>query len=365
VRDRPHALILDFFAGSGTTLHATALLNAADGGRRQCILVTNNEVADRQAQALRDAGERSGSDAWESKGLCRAVTVPRCSAIISGSRQDGSSLDGEWFTGRMVRKQVPRTVRALSFADPARLADPKGRRALATTLGIVQGHLAEAEDWCIAAADTRDPIKYQAVLFKFRALDGFIEALSRSGRHCRQIHLVTAEDRAFMRARHRLIEALPPLIDTVEETREAAPGFPESLAYFRLEYLDPDALEVGAQFTDLLPTLWVLAGAVGPLPSASGDEDYLFPPDARFAVLLKEAAYRRFSQALQTRPDLEWVFLITDSREAFLEMAEQLPSSVPARQRVDRDPSGGVGTRGRSKSPAGLAGSVRRPRRAA
>lgn len=35
--------ILDFFAGSGTTLHATMALNAEDGGRRQCILVTNNE----------------------------------------------------------------------------------------------------------------------------------------------------------------------------------------------------------------------------------------------------------------------------------------------------------------------------------
>lgn len=38
-----NATILDFFAGSGTTLHATMALNAEDGGRRQCILVTNNE----------------------------------------------------------------------------------------------------------------------------------------------------------------------------------------------------------------------------------------------------------------------------------------------------------------------------------
>ena len=37
------ALILDFFAGSGTTLHATMQLNSEDGGNRQCILVTNNE----------------------------------------------------------------------------------------------------------------------------------------------------------------------------------------------------------------------------------------------------------------------------------------------------------------------------------
>lgn len=35
--------ILDFFAGSGTTLHATMQLNAEDGGHRQCILITNNE----------------------------------------------------------------------------------------------------------------------------------------------------------------------------------------------------------------------------------------------------------------------------------------------------------------------------------
>ena len=40
--DKPY-LILDFFAGSGTTLHATMQLNAEDGGNRQCILVTNNE----------------------------------------------------------------------------------------------------------------------------------------------------------------------------------------------------------------------------------------------------------------------------------------------------------------------------------
>lgn len=38
-----NAIILDFFAGSGTTLHATMQLNAEDGGSRQCILVTNNE----------------------------------------------------------------------------------------------------------------------------------------------------------------------------------------------------------------------------------------------------------------------------------------------------------------------------------
>lgn len=41
VANKPNALIVDFFAGSGTTLHAVNLLNAQDQGHRRCILVTN------------------------------------------------------------------------------------------------------------------------------------------------------------------------------------------------------------------------------------------------------------------------------------------------------------------------------------
>ncbi|MCF2589391.1 site-specific DNA-methyltransferase [Prevotella hominis] len=53
--------ILDFFAGSGTTLHATMQLNAEDGGHRQCILVTNNE-----------------------NGICENVTYERNRRVILG-----------------------------------------------------------------------------------------------------------------------------------------------------------------------------------------------------------------------------------------------------------------------------------------
>ncbi|WP_035756676.1 site-specific DNA-methyltransferase [Hugenholtzia roseola] len=43
ISSKPNSKILDFFAGSGTTMHAVMQLNAEDGGNRQCILVTNNE----------------------------------------------------------------------------------------------------------------------------------------------------------------------------------------------------------------------------------------------------------------------------------------------------------------------------------
>lgn len=56
VKSKKNALILDFFAGSGTTLHAVNLLNAEDGGNRRCILVTNNEVSAEEATELEKKG---------------------------------------------------------------------------------------------------------------------------------------------------------------------------------------------------------------------------------------------------------------------------------------------------------------------
>ncbi len=53
VKDKPDAVVLDFFAGSGTTAHAVARLNRQDGGRRQSIMVTNNEVSADEARDLR------------------------------------------------------------------------------------------------------------------------------------------------------------------------------------------------------------------------------------------------------------------------------------------------------------------------
>ncbi|WP_162199498.1 DNA methyltransferase [Thermoanaerobacter thermocopriae] len=60
VSGKKNALIVDFFAGSGTTLHAVNLLNVEDNGNRRCILVTNNEVSDAESKALREQGYQPG-----------------------------------------------------------------------------------------------------------------------------------------------------------------------------------------------------------------------------------------------------------------------------------------------------------------
>lgn len=96
VLDKPEALILDFFAGSGTTFHATSLLNKRDNGSRRCILVTNNEVADKTANLLDSKGIHKGDKEFEAKGIFQAVTVPRCEATVTGKLNDGRLLDGQY-----------------------------------------------------------------------------------------------------------------------------------------------------------------------------------------------------------------------------------------------------------------------------
>lgn len=74
VTNNPNALIVDFFAGSGTTMHAVNLLNAEDGGHRRCIMVTNNEVSADEAKMLKDKGYQPGDAEWEKLGIAHYVT---------------------------------------------------------------------------------------------------------------------------------------------------------------------------------------------------------------------------------------------------------------------------------------------------
>lgn len=96
VKDKPTAVILDFFSGSGTTAHAVMRLNRQDGGTRQCILVTNNEVADEEQQKLRKLGLRPGDTEWEQWGICDYITKPRIEAAITGHTPDGEPIKGDY-----------------------------------------------------------------------------------------------------------------------------------------------------------------------------------------------------------------------------------------------------------------------------
>ena len=96
VKDKPHAVVLDFFGGSGTTTHAVVRLNRQDGGRRQSIVVTNNEVSADEAEALRTKGLRPGDPEWEALGIFEHITRPRVTAAITGRTPDGEPVKGDY-----------------------------------------------------------------------------------------------------------------------------------------------------------------------------------------------------------------------------------------------------------------------------
>jgi adenine-specific DNA-methyltransferase len=96
VANKPNAIVLDFFAGSGTTAHAVMRLNKQDGGCRQAICVTNNEVAADEHKKLREQGLRPGDAEWEQWGISEYITKPRIAAAITGKTPKNTPIVGDY-----------------------------------------------------------------------------------------------------------------------------------------------------------------------------------------------------------------------------------------------------------------------------
>lgn len=208
VENKPNALIIDFFAGSGTTANAVMLLNHLDGGTRRCISVTNNEISDREEVDFIQRGVLPGSDEWESRGIARFFTFPRIKAAITGVDTLGKPIRGDY-----------------KFTEEFPMSD----------------------------------------------------------------------------------------------------GFKANAAFFKLGFLDKNAVALGRQFKEMLPTLWMKAGAHGPCPSISEDTpDMLILPENRFAVLVDEKQYMEFAEKLDNHPEIETVFLVTDSDSGYRDMISGL-----------------------------------------
>ena len=203
VGQKKNALIVDFFAGSGTTLHAVNLLNAEDGGSRRCIMVTNNEVSADEAKALSDSGYHPGDEEWEKLGIARYVTWPRTVCSIEGHDVKGNPLKGNY-------------------------------------LG---------------------------------------------------------------------------------SDKPMAEGFKANAAFFKLGFLDKTSVALGRQFKEMLPTLWMKAGAIGKCPTVSEDiPDMLILPENKFAVLIDEMSYMTFEKQIAEHPEIETIYIVTDSEPGYREM---------------------------------------------
>ena len=204
VINKPHALIVDFFAGSGTTLHAVNLLNAEDGGNRRCIMVTNNEVSADEAKVLSDSGYHPGDEEWEKLGIAHYVTWPRTVCSIKGE-----NIKGEPLKGNYIGSDIP-------------MSD----------------------------------------------------------------------------------------------------GFKANAAFFKLGFLDKTSVALGRQFKEMLPTLWMKAGAHGPCPEIgeNDDPDMLILPDNKMAILAEECSFPKFEAEVLKHPEIKTVFIVTDSESGYREM---------------------------------------------
>ena len=201
-----NALILDFFAGSGTTLHAVNLLNAIDGGCRRCILVTNNEVSEDEAKTLTKKGLHPGDEEWERYGIARYVTWPRTVCSIKGIDINGNPIQGTYLSNNAPMSE----------------------------------------------------------------------------------------------------------------------GFAANVEYFKLGFLDKNSVSLGQQFIEILPLLWLKAGAIGKRPELDGEElpDMLILPQNSFAVLLDEDCYGKFAETILEVDNIGTVYFVTNSEEAFREMSD-------------------------------------------
>ena len=208
VASKPNALILDFFAGSGTTLHAVNLLNAEDGGHRRCIMVTNNEVSDAEAKEMKAKGLNPGDEEWEKLGIARYVTWPRTVCSIEGHDVNGNPLKGNY-----IGSEIP-------------MAD----------------------------------------------------------------------------------------------------GFKSNAVFFKLGFLDKNAVALGRQFKEMLPTLWMKAGAKGTCPVLGSDDlpEYMILPENKFAVLIDEKSFADFEKQVLSNKRIETVYIITDSEFGYKSMISKL-----------------------------------------
>lgn len=181
VADKPNALVVDFFSGSGTTAHAVMRLNNLDEGHRRSISVTNNEVSDEEAKRLIKRGLRQGDPEWEAQGICQYITKPRLTAAITGKTPAGDPIKGDYkFTDEFPMAdgfEENAVFFDLTYEDPDAVELGVAFEEIAPLLWLragSRGSIIKHEQPGFAMADA------YAVLFDFASVGAFIDAVKQN-----------------------------------------------------------------------------------------------------------------------------------------------------------------------------------------
>ena len=197
VGHKPDAIVLDFFAGSGTTAHAVMRLNRQDQGRRTCVLVTNNEVSVADQLSLRKRGLRPGDPEWEALGICEYFTRPRIEAAVTGRTPDGTPIEGEYkFIDEFpMAEGFQENVEffTMTYEAPRPVAHNRSFEAVAPLLWLRSGSQGRRIEY--ARSDFAMADRY-AVLFDLDASREFLAAIGEI-ESVRLAFVVTDDDRGF------------------------------------------------------------------------------------------------------------------------------------------------------------------------
>lgn len=316
VANNPNALILDFFSGSGTTLHAVNLLNKEDGGHRRCIMVTNNEVSVEEEKALRAKGLHKGDEEWEKFGIARYVNWPRTKCSILGVDVNGQPIKGDYITSNTEEKVVKRSIKQISLDLKDYSMDTKLKKQIVALIGDkkMPQNAVKAECPFLVTEEAN-----KAILFDVTKIDDFMEEVHDD---VDVIYIVTSNNKAFNAAKREL-EELPERIKTVPVSIPMADGFAANAAYYKLTFLDKEKVSLGTQLEKLLPILWMKAGAHSVCPTHVEDEYTVFAEN-KMAILNDEFAIDELKAALQDKPEVETVYIIDDSEENYRTLAASL-----------------------------------------
>lgn len=324
LRDNKEALVLDFFAGSGTTLQAVNLLNAEDNGHRRCILVTNNEVSDEEAKSLTKQGFKPGDPQWEQMGIAQYITWARTVCSINGVDVNGAEIDGEYISTQTIKKEKDRSFTQIKFIENVsslKLADKKQLISLISNKTLPQG-LVTADTKFIVSEESDHTI---SILLDESAADEWLEALEGMT-HITDFFVLTKNTKLFKELKTAVSELLGKIIIEEPLRIPMSEGFKANAAFFKLGFLDKTRVALGVQFKELLPVLWMKANAVGACPTLENDSlpNMLILPQNHFAVLLEESSFKLFSEELANHPEIDTVFIVTDSINAYREMIRNM-----------------------------------------
>lgn len=320
VANKPNALILDFFAGSGTTLHAVNLLNKEDGGHRRCIMVTNNEIGEPKEKELIPQGIKPGDEEWEKWGIARYVNWPRTRCSILGVDVNGKPIEGEYFTSQTEIKESDRKFTQINFLSVG--AALKHKKSLVTLINKQKEVKLPTMTADVPFLVSEDDSYNASILFDVTKIDEYLESMEGND-HITNFFIVTDKDATYRQVKEEISQLMGKIEESVPVSMPMKDGFKANATFFKLGFLDKRSVARGRQLQELLPILWMKAGAKGECPT-NIEGDYVIWPQNHIAILKKESCFRQFRQELDKHPEIEVVYIITDSQNAYLTMIDEL-----------------------------------------